>query len=177
MRTYVKAKDVHRHMKKLLGPWFLQHGWLKRAGYSCAFTRDDLVFWVQPSRWGDSWSGSSLTLNLERSSSAELGAGDRILWHLDAPSRAEGLALETRIVSQIPRPPSDHYIYEFMALPGHEGQMHRDSFENAFKPTTSWWQPNCDTWLRYFAEDDLAEWASFLLPRLDFLLSQADHGQ
>lgn len=50
MRSYVKAKDVHRHMRKLLSPWFMQQGWFKRAGYSCAFTRDDLVFWVQPSQ-------------------------------------------------------------------------------------------------------------------------------
>ena len=107
MRSYVKAKDVHRHMRKLLGPWFTQHGWRKRAGYSCAFTRDDLVLWVQPSQWGDSWSGSSLTLNLARSPSAELVSGDRILWYLNDSSRVEGLALETRIVSRIPPPPRE----------------------------------------------------------------------
>ena len=69
--------------------------------------------------------------------------------------------------------PSGHYIYEFMALPGHEGQIHRDSFERAFKPSKIWWQPNQDTWLRYFSEEDLAEWTSYLLPRLEFLISQA----
>ena len=172
MRSYVRAKDVHRHMKRLLSDWFLERDWRKRTGYSCAFVREDMVFWVQPSQWGDSWSGSSLALNLAKSESSELIAGDRILQHLDTTSRKDGLALEERIVSRIPLPENDHYIYRFMELPGHEGQMFRDSFEQAFKATPICWEPGYDIWLRYFSTDDLDEWTEFLLPRLDSLIEQ-----
>ncbi|WP_342316690.1 hypothetical protein [Lysobacter sp. FW306-1B-D06B] len=173
MRSYVKAKDVHRHMRRLLAPWFVEQGWQKRPGYSCAFVRADSVFWVQPSQWGDSWSGSSMTLNLSGWNGRDLAAGRRILKGLDGDSRDAGLALEERIVSRIPEPPHDHYIHQFMSLPGAEGATFRQSFERAFAPNPGQWKPGCDTWLRYFAEDDLEEWALFMVPRLDRLISEA----
>lgn len=170
MRTYMKAKDVHRHMRQLLAPWFSAHGWIKRAGYSCAFEQNTRILWLQPSQWGDSWSGSSLTLNLTEAPSGQLSAGRRVLRDLDVDSREVGFALEELVISRIPAPAPDHFIRKFMAVPGADGDLARRSFDNAFKPNREDWGPDQDIWLRYFAADDLDEWAMFLLPRLESLL-------
>lgn len=150
MRQYARAKDVHRCMRNLLWPWFLDAGWRKRPGYTCAFVRNDLILWVQPHSYGDSWSGSQLTLNLNKSESHEIAHGDRILWRLDGESRRVGSEIERRIVAKLPN------------LTEPDVEVRPES-----------WEFNRDVWLRYYAEDDLAEWSKFLTPRLEGLLSTA----
>ena len=148
MRQYAKAKDVHRRMRALLWP-LLASSWSKRPGYTCAFTRDGFVLWVQPHSFGDSLSGSQLTINLNQSTSHEIAHGCRILAYLDQDSRGVGARIEERILARLPDVESDVRV---------EQQL---------------WETHQDIWLRYFAQDDLDEWAEFLQPRLDRLISVA----
>jgi hypothetical protein len=180
MRAYSPSKEVHRTLSVLFKPWFQERGWKKRPGSSCAFLRprtDAPGFWCcwfQVSQWGNSWSGNSFTLNVVPQQDAKEplagGPGARVLATMSDADRKLGMEVEARVKARIPNPAADHQIYEWMKLPGAQGEMFRRSFHLTFNVNPAAWEPGVDVWLYYFAADDLEEWFTFLTPRLEALI-------
>ena len=102
------------------------------------------------------------------------GPDARVLATLSSSDMEEGLSLEARIVARIPKPSPESRIYEWMQLPGKEGEIFRESWARAFVPHPEIWSPNHDVWLRYFAADDIEEWGAFIAARLSHLTAQCE---
>ena len=179
---YVKSKDVHSAVKKLLAPAMLALGWNKRPGATCAFTRqaakDYWCLWVQVSSFGDSLSGNQFTLNLVRQAETTSplcgGLDARVLSTMGADDRRIGLQIASGIASRIPIPESDHQVWEWTQLPGDAGARWQTIINNLQTPNTKIWEPDYDVWLNYYSVEDLTKWVGFLIPRLDHLLQQVN---
>ena len=164
-------------------------GWAKPAGYcrvgsgTCLFARPRregvgfIRFAVQISQWGDSWSGSQFTINVEARAAREKGplyGGIRILSRLGAEDLKIAEALQWHIVQAMPKLPAGHEIYQLMELPGADGQIFRDGFEHAFSHEPGLFEPGKDIWLRYFSVADVEAWADYLESRLPILLDRVE---
>lgn len=170
---------MHSTLSKVVWPWFHQFGWQRRKGSSCAFlkrcesTNKYWCFWVQISQWGGKDFGNSFTLDLILLESHDIppygGADSRVLNTLTGRDRQVGIELETKIAGRIPEPAPECLIYEWMKLPGDEGAAFKRMWTEAFVPHPDRWNEGMDISLRYFALDDVEEWAQFLLRRLEML--------
>lgn len=186
MREYAASRQVHSALGKRLTPWFREHGWEKRGGSSCAFVKADAIaegvwcFWIQISQWGGRDFGNEFTVNLISLPSANTtpygGPYARVLKTLQQRDREIGLALEAKIAARIPIPAPENRIHEWMKLPGEQGAGFRRMWSEAFVAHPDRWGQDKDIWLRYYALDDVEEWAEFLIARLDALTVQSRHG-
>lgn len=182
MRTYAESRQVHSTLRNALSPWFRERGWERRKGSSCAFLKlsqsgDGFwCFWLQVSQWGGRDFGNEFTVNLILLPSASDrpygGPYARVLKTLPQDDRDIGLALEAKIAARVPKPPPESRICQWMDLPGEEGATFKRMWAEAFVPHPHRWAEDMDVWLRYFAVDDVEEWASFLVPRLELLTAQ-----
>lgn len=179
MSTYVPSTRVHSVLRRVLGSWFRDHDWTKRRGSICAFTRARTgnggywCFWVQCSQRGGSDLGNSFTVNLSALQSLNqpliVGPNSRVLRTLSDVDRNEGVALEKKVVARIPVPPQGSRIDQLTRLPGIEGEIFREYRNRSLAPHPEPWMQFHDIWLRYFSEEDIADWAAFLLTRLPYL--------
>ena len=173
--TFAKARDVHRTLSRKFSAWAKPAGYKRVGSGTCAFARPRkdatgfLRFAVQISQWGADWSGNQFTINAEAQATDDKGplyGGVRILKALSGEDLQIAEALQWHIIQSIPKPAPEHEIYEFMQLPGKDGEIFRDAFERAFRHEPTLFEPGKDIWLRYFSESDVEAWADYLEDRL-----------
>lgn len=183
MNEYVKSKDFHKLLRTVWDPYLKPLGFKRCKGSVASYYRsrhDDLGFirfWTQLSKWGDSWSGNSFTLNLDISITdphETLGGSDRFLGILSAEQLAEAERITELIIKRKPKPPADHWIYSEMADGAEHSKDWKDGFERAFMYRPGRLKPECDIWFEYFSSADVTCWAEFLAPLLPQLLDKLE---
>jgi hypothetical protein len=174
--VYAIARKVHAELGRHWKHWFLEAGWTKQPGASCAFVRPAVdqsgqwLLWVQVSQWGNSDLGNNFTINLEFQVDPEVFPGSepesRVLRTLSEEDRALGLAIEATIVARKPIPAPDRKIHEFIRQDC-TGQL-QAAWTRAFAPQPDRWKPGSDPWLEYFSLEDVRDWGAFLIARMDY---------
>jgi hypothetical protein len=179
MNEYVKSKDFHKLLRDVWDPHLKPLGFKRCKGSVASYYRQRndnsgfLRFWAQLSQWGDSWSGNSFTLNLDRAITdphATFGGSDRFLGQLSTEQLAEAEKITEEIIKRKPKPPKDHWIYSEIE----HSEIFKNAFTRAFTYSPGKLKPKCDIWFEYFSSSDVTRWAEFLAPILPGLLEDTE---
>lgn len=168
----MKSPELHRLLRSQLGDWFRANGF-KRASYTqSGWFRDLNLVWFQCDKSGwDQYAGSGVFLNfetqVEQASPAWSGEVKRLQQFLTAVELEEARAIQNKVISRL-KPPPVEYLAMFRANCAKypDAALMEEGLLNQFKPVERPYRNNQDFTLRYFDQDDVGRWCSFLLGAL-----------
>jgi hypothetical protein len=182
---YAASKTFYKVFKKVCDRILSSAGWRRSKMSAVAYYRklDDgggfLRCWVQLSAWGNREIGNAFTLNSDfhaHDPDAKLeGASQRFLAAVMSREDKEAAErLGERLRARKPEPGPDSAIMRQIAAEPDKEEELRAWLRNPFGVLSSdLLNPNVDIWLEYYSEEDVAEWAAFLAPRLPMMMSNA----
>jgi len=166
----VTSREVHRQLRQSLGGWFRAQGFRTTRHAPLGWFKPPLLVWFQchPHGW-DRYSGSSFFVNFQASGSDRSWDGPtRRLQEFLTDEELERLRkAQNTVIPKLMLPPREHVhaLRAAMAtFPDAEAML--DAYLSGFTPVEDPYRRNQDVSLRYWDADDVAMWASFMLPLL-----------
>jgi len=169
----MKSVEVYGVIREFIGPWCKTAGFRRGSGGMLSYFRPTAngfeTFWFQCDKWGwDRYSGSQFTMEFQRGDDHRPGAGVlrvRIARLLTAVELEQAQVLQNLVIGRLHRPPPDHAAYTL-------GPELQETYLEQFEPIRRPWTAGDDIWLKYFATEDVRQWASFLAPLMTSLVER-----
>jgi hypothetical protein len=167
----MKSTEVYRVIRDILKPWCKVHGFKRTKsgmlGWYKQVEGEFLVFWFQCSMDGwDEIVGSKFIVEFQFANEPVIGVGKirkRLPELLEETHLEIVREIQNGIISKLSPPPKDYPVLQISADV-------TEWYLAKFKPITSRYKNTDDIWLRYKTENDVRQWASFVLDHLPFIL-------
>ncbi len=180
----LRAKEVHRALRAIVGPLLKSKGFRSLPGTNCGYAKKidsyHCVIWMQCDKWGwDSFTGSRFCVNIHihpefAPLSRDPRAKDWRFYHsLEADERADYVILWNRV---LPKLNKRAMIAEMRSRGDHESSIL--AIEKSMSPLVA--PPFSDGWCNYYDIVDVERWGAFLvkaferhLPALERMTAEA----
>ena len=168
------SNDVYRLIREQIGPWAKAQGFTRAKGllsWQRPCGEYHLVFWFQVDQHGwDEYAGSSFTVEFQlgrEQYAGGTGKRARLPQFLDADALQELRVIQNEVIESLPRPPQ-----EYLAL--FEPRIQRFMLSQ-FEPVAAAYSDYRADFLRYYTEDHVQHWASFVLAQLPCCVEEAEN--
>ena len=165
----MKSTELHRLLRSQLGDWFRSKGF-KRAGHTqSGWYRDLNLVWFQCDKWGwDQYAGSGVFVNFEtqpeQASPTWSGEVKRLHEFLTAEELEVAREIQNHVISKLKVPPPEYMEMMRVHLARYpDATLMEEGLLDQFKPRERPYRNNQDFTLRYFDQDDVGRWCTFLL--------------